>query len=775
MRIESEGSPYSFLTALTGERPIDREIIAATRAMELKIAAHMILSAKVSTLYAFSGNGKSSLINAGLVPYFLDLGYVVFRTRPRPPYAPLDPVAAFKEGCIRDHHVPALKNDRAALVEEAVRQLETLPSDALPGVRRLIDRVASEQTPPPSDTRGPDLGLHLREHLQAPLVEFLTASHDVLGPSVPIIVICDQFEELFVHYYNSPLLKAFVRELRDVCDAPQLQVHILFSMREDWVGSMVTLRDMIPDVLNCVYRLDPMRVSAAPAALTRPAESVGITIPASLATRVLDDLAAFYRHQQRTLGAAHLTPSEIDDPFIELPALQIVGERLWSRKPANAAVLPESVYTAMMPAFTASKAGSPAAALLDTYLLDTLSAIDAPDGNPALHDLRLDFLYLLTDKTVHRRALGERELLAELKLIRSAAGVQEDGEPDVGMSQLHAALEPLLARRLLRIDAGPSQERHYELTHDFVVRSIVRAWNALDRERAQQQALRKEQQRLESDRLQALSEYVQRGVYALTGLTGALFVALCAVGLILHPSREAEPFTGFVLACVASVAMALIAQSVVLRNKVGVLFGIIACIAPFSAMSVESRWPQPTLTLNQWIVALLALVPALRSCLSRTLADSPERLDVWRSRTVWGVDYALYAIIVAVARSWAVLAAFLAVPACFVVQSLVIAITRETLGEIVTRRWIVNTPAAPETPPGPKFLRVILLGGGYIAGWIFLLMGTDTDGSPFYPFGNPFYVLLHIGALFALIRYTGDRSSADETAPDRRPSWIGLR
>ena len=66
--------PYAFLAALDGSRGDDRDIIRETRGKEVKITGHMVLGSKIATLYAFSGNGKTSLISAGLVPFFLDLG-----------------------------------------------------------------------------------------------------------------------------------------------------------------------------------------------------------------------------------------------------------------------------------------------------------------------------------------------------------------------------------------------------------------------------------------------------------------------------------------------------------------------------------------------------------------------------------------------------------------------------------------------------------------------------------------------------------------------------
>ena len=138
-------NPFAFLSALSGERELDRAVIGRTRAEELQICGHMALAAKVATLYAFSGNGKSSLINAGLIPFFNDLGYAVFKTRPRPPFALTDPTVAFKEGCIRENWIPPTTASDVDVLGQARHELEANSDTKLPAVRRLLERLNAQQ------------------------------------------------------------------------------------------------------------------------------------------------------------------------------------------------------------------------------------------------------------------------------------------------------------------------------------------------------------------------------------------------------------------------------------------------------------------------------------------------------------------------------------------------------------------------------------------------------------------------------------------------------
>ena len=417
----SDGSPFAFLTSLSGDRETDREIVEKTRSEDLKISGHMALASKVATLYAFSGNGKTSLIDAGLIPFFLGLGYAVFKTRPRPPFALGDPVTAFKECCIRNNWLPPPTASETALLDEARRQLQQRSADDIPAVRRLVEQLDGQlvRLAASTESRGADFGAYLRRHTDSSISSFLGSAQRFLG-NAPMIVICDQFEEIFVHYYNTPELSRFIQELREACDNPSLRIHLLFSMREDWVGSMIAFRDAIPDIFSSSYRLDPIRRSRAGAALTLPLKKVSCEIGGDVTERMLNDLADFYRRQQKSDSSAiHLMPSPPDDPFIELPALQALGDRLWRTRTSQEKPFSLEHYESLASKNASTKSGSAAAAVLDSYLDETLSSIsDDNSTKRLLDDMRLDLLYVLTDKEAHRKALGEGEMLAELRRIR---------------------------------------------------------------------------------------------------------------------------------------------------------------------------------------------------------------------------------------------------------------------------------------------------------------------------------------------------------------------
>lgn len=106
MTLATTENPWRFLQSLRGDSAADRELVKQTRKDELRVVIDMVASSRASILYAYSGYGKSSLINAGLLPYFHEEEYPVYRTRPRPPWCPDNPLRAFKESMLREIQAP---------------------------------------------------------------------------------------------------------------------------------------------------------------------------------------------------------------------------------------------------------------------------------------------------------------------------------------------------------------------------------------------------------------------------------------------------------------------------------------------------------------------------------------------------------------------------------------------------------------------------------------------------------------------------------------------
>jgi hypothetical protein len=342
---KGDANPWRFLTALDGARRTDREIIKQTRAEELDIVNHMIMAAKTSVLYAASGNGKTSLINAGIIPYFVGLGFAVFRTRPRPPWCVGDPAMAFEQCMLREQWLPEPAVQPEAALAAATEQLKSLDVAENSPVKVLVTQLEAQlvRLSQTAEARSADLMAFLRTRAgTGTLTSFLRAAQAFLGPETRMLLICDQFEELFVHFSGTQKLADFVKQLGEICKNDKIKAQLLFSMREDWVGSMIEFRTAIPDIFSFYYKLAPIRVKYALPALDLPLADAGFKIEKKVADRILLDLAdCFPSPVGQDENGRRRQPSG-ENSYLELPALQIVAEALWNSRNDKAVTEPFS-------------------------------------------------------------------------------------------------------------------------------------------------------------------------------------------------------------------------------------------------------------------------------------------------------------------------------------------------------------------------------------------------------------------------------------------------
>jgi len=206
------------------------------REREKQALFHLVMSERLSVLFAKSGIGKTSLIHAGLNQMFRDKGLIPLVIRFHANYD--DPIRAFYE-----------------IIEDIAK-------------RHSADYISGKQG-------------SLWEYFKT--VEFWTADDVLLSP----VVILDQFEEFFA-VYPPENRKAFIRELADIVrnkipaklcqpEAPFLysetppDVKILIAIREDYLGLLEEMADDIPQIFQNRFRLMPLNREQAKEAIINPA------------------------------------------------------------------------------------------------------------------------------------------------------------------------------------------------------------------------------------------------------------------------------------------------------------------------------------------------------------------------------------------------------------------------------------------------------------------------------------------------------------------------
>jgi WD40 repeat protein len=221
-----DGSPYK---GLLSYRLSDAEIFfgrSAAIASVLKRTAR----AALTVLHSESGAGKSSLLQAGIMPRLIVAGHLPVYLRPYN----LNPTQAIKRALVAD--------------------LAAAPFLA-----------------------------------RAPLRDFLRQAADLLGPSTTLFIILDQAEELFTQL-DDGVRADFVSELAECLYDTSLPVRWLLSLRTEFFGNLANFRPKIQNPFENDFRLNRLTHAEAAEVVSEPARQRGLRFEDGLIEAVLKDL-----------------------------------------------------------------------------------------------------------------------------------------------------------------------------------------------------------------------------------------------------------------------------------------------------------------------------------------------------------------------------------------------------------------------------------------------------------------------------------------------------
>lgn len=276
---------------------LDRKIFYG-RSSEKDTLLHLILAEDLVVLYARSGTGKTSLLNAGVLQGLRDEDYLPLMVRLNDPTA--GPFKTLYEG-----------------IEEAAR-------------RQGVEYVKGEQASL----------WHFFKTME------LWREDTLLTP----VLILDQFEELFTlqsQENRNAFIEQFAHLVRGnaprgangepaqhLSDAsPALKV--LLSIREDFLGNLEDLAHKVPHILHTRFRLGPLSPADARQAIEKPAQIVDaqITTPRFEYTAGTVDKILKFLCQRRVRET--MVPSEEVEPFQLQLICQHVESIVGSRQATN--------------------------------------------------------------------------------------------------------------------------------------------------------------------------------------------------------------------------------------------------------------------------------------------------------------------------------------------------------------------------------------------------------------------------------------------------------
>jgi WD40 repeat protein len=271
-----------------GPRPFRFDERLFGRSREVSRLLNLVIAERIVLIFSPSGAGKTSLIQAGLIPAlreedFFDLPIIRVQ-QPAPEAA-----GAFRINRFVRSTLESLERPRPG-VDQAPPEHLTSPSELAPAFRQWADTLG-----PTADGRAPNL-----------------------------VLIFDQFEEILTTDPADVAAKeAFFDQLGSALRDPDLWA--LFAMREEFVAALEPYLNRIPRRLSSRFRLDLLDADAARQAFEKPFESQGVTVTPDAVNKIVTDLCT--GRIQRPDG----TTEVVTGPYVEPVHLQIVGLRLWNR------------------------------------------------------------------------------------------------------------------------------------------------------------------------------------------------------------------------------------------------------------------------------------------------------------------------------------------------------------------------------------------------------------------------------------------------------------
>jgi formylglycine-generating enzyme required for sulfatase activity len=276
------GNPLS--NPYVGPRPfaLGEEKFFFGRNREINNLINLIFAYSVVLLNAQSGAGKTSLVNAGIIPKLSEEGHKILRARIRDPL----PAAAKPDAQSNFFVFKTLVSWNGSSPDKLTR---TSFKDYLKNWERPVDADGE------------------------PLLR---------------VLIFDQFEDIFTsHLKHWKDRQGFFAQLGEAL-VEDSQLRLMFVMREEYVSRLGAYADLLPDKLRVRYYLEHLRHDAAVNAIVLPLKNTKRSCADDAAQELVVNLSKIRVDNE-------LIPGE----FVEPVQLQIVCQNLWQRLPPEVEVI----------------------------------------------------------------------------------------------------------------------------------------------------------------------------------------------------------------------------------------------------------------------------------------------------------------------------------------------------------------------------------------------------------------------------------------------------
>ncbi len=274
-----------------GLRPFevdDRDLFFG-RARDCREVKALWLANRLLVMYGASGAGKTSLIQAGVLPLF------------------------HAGGPDRDATVLPVGRLRQASAYQTVEREGSPPYGS-----ELISSWARDE---PAAERPRSISGYLKS---------VPPGSDPYDVELPLLAVIDQFEELFVDQRDrGSVWEGFLRQLAQAIEqVPRL--HLMISIREDFVAELLPYETLIAGHSRARFRVRALDRPGALEAVLGPVRTTRRMFAPGVAEELVDDLRTVVR--TNAVGEEIRTESDRVEPI----QLQVVCSGLWNALPEDA-------------------------------------------------------------------------------------------------------------------------------------------------------------------------------------------------------------------------------------------------------------------------------------------------------------------------------------------------------------------------------------------------------------------------------------------------------
>lgn len=288
-------APQSTDNPFPGLRPYSRDQKLFGRDRDLVLFKDRLYSARTTLLFAGSGVGKSSFLQAKAVPALEDEHLVVSHAR----WGARAPLEAVRESWLQ-----ALTRRLVATPSLRESSLPNTSGDER-AVRAALDALW------PSDASPLELARRFAE--------------------LDTVLLLDQFEEPLNSLVSDPAVDALVDALTSLINETKLPLRVVFSMRQEFLAELSLFENRIPDLFANYHNLRHPTPEQAATIISLTATGAGAKFDGEGVDALVQDLLLVGGLQTGTGFADATRPLR----FVVPPVLQIVCSRMWNRDAAK--------------------------------------------------------------------------------------------------------------------------------------------------------------------------------------------------------------------------------------------------------------------------------------------------------------------------------------------------------------------------------------------------------------------------------------------------------